>query len=641
MKLPQPSRVWFAAGVALIGFTGTASATTEADDPPTLSGSYLAARSADVARDIPAAALFYGEALADDPQNPALIERVLILRLAAGEIDEAFEPAQKLIEIDTGNPIARLALAMRSIKEKDYAAATASLATVAKAPLATLTIGLTDAWIDFANGKVDDALTTIKALSGPNWYGIFKDYHSALVLDAAGRTSDAATAIGRAYGTDDSALRVVEGYARIMARAGKREVAAKALTDFAGVDPLHPTIAALLADIRGGKTIAPAVTTVSQGVAEALYGLGSAIGADDGPELPIAYLNLALYLDPELHLASMASGDILQAAGRCDEAMAMYGKVPASDPLKRNADLQTANCLETMGKHDDAAALVKAVLDRAPQDIEAAVALGNIYRANDKYSDAADAYTKALAAIKKETADDWRIYYYRGVALERSKQWPAAEADFQHALKLNPDQPQVLNYLGYSWVDMGLQLDKALDMIKSAVDLRPNDGYIVDSLGWAYYRLGKYQDAVDTLERAIDLRPEDSTINDHLGDAYWQVGRKREATFQWAHARDLNPEKDALPKILDKLQHGLKDTAANGKVGGDVQPAEPAASDTATPKPISITVGKGDSLSTIATKIYGNAGLYDLIFQANRHQIRDPDRIFPGMTLSLPDRESQ
>jgi tetratricopeptide (TPR) repeat protein len=642
MKLLQPACACLAAGVALLGVSAKAIAAMEVDEPPTLSGSYLAARSADVARDIQAAAGFYGEALADDPKNPALVERVLILKLASGDVDQAFGPAEKLIEIDNGNPIARLALAMRSIKQKDYASVSASLATVAKAPLATLTIGLINAWIDFADGKTDDALTTIKALSGPNWYGIFKDYHTALILDAAGRTSDAATAIARAYATDASALRVVEGYARIMARAGKREIAIKALTDFAGADPLHPTIATLLADIRGGKPIAPTAATVDAGVAEALYGLGSAIGADDGPELPIAYLNLSLYLDPTLRLASMSIGDILQAAGRCDEAMQVYDRVPAGDPLRRNADLQIGNCLETLGRHDEAAARVKAVLDAAPSDIEAAVALGNIYRAADKYAEAADAYGKALAATKKETPDDWRIYYYRGVALERSKQWPAAEADFQHALKLNPDQPQVLNYLGYSWVDMGMQLDKALDMIKSAVDLRPNDGYIVDSLGWAHYRMGQYQQAVESLERAIELRPEDSTINDHLGDAYWQVGRKREATFQWAHARDLNPEKDQLPKIVDKLKHGLTEVpSVSGKMGGEVQPAAPASSDPAAPKPISITVGKGESLWTIANKIYGNAGLYDLIFRANRDQIRNPDRIFPGMTLSVPGRESQ
>ncbi|WP_295812858.1 tetratricopeptide repeat protein, partial [uncultured Nitratireductor sp.] len=300
----------------------------------------------------------------------------------------------------------------------------------------------------------------------------------------------------------------------------------------------------------------------------------------------------------------------------------------------RNADLQIASCYQAMEKPGEAARYIERVLAKYPKDFEAAVELGNVYRADDRFADAAEAYGKGIAALAKETTADWRIYYFRGVALERAKEWSKAEADFRHALKLNPDQPQVLNYLGYSWVDQGINLDQALEMIEKAVDLRPNDGYIVDSLGWAHYRLGRYQDAVDTLERAIQLRPEDSTINDHLGDAYWQVGRKLEATFQWAHARDLDPDKEQLPVILDKLQHGLK-AASTGKTGAiSEEPVLPTK--TAAAEPSVITVGKGESLWDIAARIYGDAEMYEKIYEANRDRIRDPNRIFPGMTLNLP-----
>ena len=402
--------------------------------------------------------------------------------------------------------------------------------------------------------------------------------------------------------------------------------------------PLHPAVKELLDDIRAGKAIAPVAATVEEGVAEALYGLGSAIGTDGGPELPIAYLQLAIYLDPSLYLADMAIGDVLQASSRCDEAMVSYERVPENLALRRNADLQIAACLQDLDKPAQAVRYVERVLNADPSDIEAAVMLGDIYRAIDKFAEAADAYGRGIAAIKKETADDWRIYYYRGVAEERSKQWPKAEADFQHALKLSPGQASVLNYLGYSWVDMGTNLDKALAMIKQAVDGRPNDGYIVDSLGWAYYRLHRYKDAVATLERAIELKPEDSTINDHLGDAYWQVGRKLEATFQWAHARDMNPEPGQLPAILDKLKHGLK-AAANGtasKADAVGTPATAADPNAHSALPQSITVGAGESLWDIAAKVYGNSDMYLRIYDANRDRIHDPDRIFPGMTLSLP-----
>ncbi len=637
MILPNRLSIGLAALMSLVAGSTAAFANTAVNEPGTLAGSYLAARSADVAKDIGAAATFYSDALADDPQNPTLLERTVILDAADGNIDQAFEPAGRLITIDIGNPIARLVLAVRAIKQHDYAAASDSLANVAKAPLAALTVGLIDGWIDFGLGKVDDGLATIAALNGPSWYGIFKDYHSALILDAAGRTSDAVAAISKAYNTDSSALRVVEGYARIMARAGKRDVAAKALTDFTGVSTLHPAVKELLDDIRAGRPIAPVAATVELGAAEALYGLGSAIGTDGGPELPVAYLQLALYLNPTLYLADMAVGDVLQASSRCDEAIVSYGRVPETIALRRNADLQIAACLQDLNKPEQAVRYAERVLNADPTDIEAAVVLGDIYRAIDRFAEAADAYSHGIAAIKTESADDWRMYYYRGVALERSKQWPRAEADFQHALKLSPDQPSVLNYLGYSWVDKGLNLDKALAMIKQAVDLRPNDGYIVDSLGWAYYKLQRYTDAVATLERAIELRPEDSTINDHLGDAYWQVGRKLEATFQWAHARDMNPEKDQLPVILEKLKHGLK--AADGTVSKASAPVAPPAAASPNDRsalPESITVAKGESLWNIAAKIYGDADMYALIYHANRDRIRDPDRIFPGMTLNLP-----
>ena len=635
MNLPNRLSIGFAVLASLTAWSTAASATAVADFPPTLAGSYLAARSADVDKDIGAAATFYSDALADDPGNPTLLERSVILHVADGNFDQAFDPAERLVQLDSGNPIARLVLAMRAVKEHDYAKVPGDLDNVARAPLATLTVGLVDGWVDFGLGKVDEGLKAIDALNGPTWYAIFKDYHRALILDAAGQTDAAAAAITKAYNTDSSALRVVEAYARILAQAGRRDTAAKALAEFADASALHPAVTELLADIRAGKPIAPVAGTVETGVAEALYGLGSAIGGDGGPELPIAYLQLARYLDPGLYLADMAIGDVLQAAARCDEAIVAYERVPDTVGLRRNADLQIAACLQDTDKPAQAVRYVERVLNANPKDIEAAVVLGDIYRAIDKFAEAADAYGRGIAAIKTESANDWRLFYYRGVALERSKQWPAAEADFQHALKLSPGQASVLNYLGYSWVDKGINLDKAMAMIKQAVDARPNDGYIVDSLGWAYYRLHRYSDAVDTLERAIELKPEDSTINDHLGDAYWQVGRKREAVFQWTHARDMKPEADQLPAILEKLKHGLTTDADTTVRKVDAAPAPDAPAGSGAP-PQSVTVGKGESLWDIALRVYGNADMYQHIYDANRDRIRDPDHIVPGMMLNLP-----
>jgi Flp pilus assembly protein TadD len=185
------------------------------------------------------------------------------------------------------------------------------------------------------------------------------------------------------------------------------------------------------------------------------------------------------------------------------------------------------------------------------------MALGNILRGRKEFAECADVYTKAVDTISKPEKPNWVLYYFRGICYERSKQWPKSEADMKKALELYPEQPLVLNYLGYSWIDQGINLDEGMRMIQRAVEQRADDGYIVDSLGWAYFRIGNYEQAVKNLEHAVELKPEDPTINDHLGDAYWKIGRQLEARFQWSHARDLKAEPDELVKIEEKLKVGL------------------------------------------------------------------------------------
>jgi tetratricopeptide (TPR) repeat protein len=225
--------------------------------------------------------------------------------------------------------------------------------------------------------------------------------------------------------------------------------------------------------------------------------------------------------------------------------------------MKHVAELQVGLNLSDLDRHDEAVQHLKAILDQDPDDMRAYLALGGVYAAKKDYRSAADLYDKAVGRIAQPTSGDWNIFYQRGIAYERLKEWPKAEPNFKEALKLSPDQPQVLNYLGYSWVDMDINLDEGLKMIRKAVGLRPSDGYIVDSLGWAYYKLGRYDEAVVELERAVSLKPEDPVLNDHLGDAYWRVGRKLEATFQWRHASDMKPDPEVLASVQKKLAEGL------------------------------------------------------------------------------------
>src|SRR5271156_1157046 len=216
-----------------------------------------------------------------------------------------------------------------------------------------------------------------------------------------------------------------------------------------------------------------------------------------------------------------------------------------------------------MGKPDEAMRRLTEIVAARPHDVEALSALAELQRSTKKYVEAAATYDQAIAAVGIPQRDNWTLFYFRAICYERSQQWPKAEADFKKALELYPDQPLVLNYLGYSWVDQGVHLDEGMDMIRRSVEQRPDDGYIVDSLGWAYFRTGNYDEAVKNLERAVELKPEDPTINDHLGDAYWRVGRLLEAHFQWSHAKDLKPEPEDLPKIEEKLKNGLPDDTSS------------------------------------------------------------------------------
>ncbi len=622
--LPITSAILLMLGGSTVALAQTAPGAVDTFEPTTLAGSYLAGRSAEADYDLESAVRFYGKALESDDANPQLLERIVMLQLATGDMSGAFQNADRLVAIAPGNPISRVALAVQSLARGDYGEGRDGLARISPAQLATLTAGLLMAWAQFGDGLVDEAIETLDALTGPTWYVIFKDYHRALLLDAAGRTKEAVEHVGAAYDSDGTALRIVEGYARIMARAGRRAEAIEAITDFAGEVPLHPIARTLLDSLRSGVTPDPIASDARTGAAEVLYGLGSAIGGDNGPELPAAYLRLSTYLNPDAPLATMAVGDVFQDAERCGEAIAVYESIPATEPLRRNADIQIGNCLESIDQLDQAAARIRRVADANPADFEAAIELGNVYRSNQKFELAAEAYSQGIDHLPKDADGIWRIYYFRGISYERSSNWPLAEADFKRALELNPDQPHVLNYLGYSWVDMGENLDPALDMIRTAVEIRPNDGYIVDSLGWAYYRLGRFEDAVAELERAVELRPEDPVINDHLGDALWWVDRRREAVFQWAHARDLDPGEDELAIILDKIENGLSDKPLE-----TLQPEAAALPET-------LIVAAGDSLWSIAQSLYGDGLQFLRLLEANADIIGEDNVIIPGMELVIP-----
>lgn len=553
-----------AAGSSFSGSLAAQSSTVAVAFPPphaSPSGNYLAARAANIQRDSVAAAAYYRAALRADPKNPEILELAFYSVLANGEVEEAVKLAERLLQVDKNNRNARLVLGVHALKQKQYQAARQQFSQAVRGPITDLTATLLSAWALYGANDTRGAIETIDKLTGPDWYGIFKDLHAGMILDLAGSKKDAGKRFERADKLDGSALRVVEAYGSWASRNSGKDEALKIFADFDKALPRHPLITAEMQAVGKGEKLPPLVDSPQLGAAEALYGLGAALGRRE-EELSLAnrglaYLQLALYLEPSHPMALLSLADLYEAMKKPELAIDVYRRVPEKSPLRRNADIQMAIDLDAQDHTDEAKQHLQKLIANNPQDIEAIMALGNLLRERKQYAECADAYSKGIATIAKPEKANWTIFYFRGICNERAKQWSSAEADLKKALELYPDQPHVLNYLGYSWIDQGLNLDEGMRMIKRSVEQRPDDGYIVDSLGWAYFRLGNYDEAVKNLERAVELKPVDPTINDHLGDAYWKVGRFLEARFQWSHARDLKPEPDDLQKIEAKLKNGL------------------------------------------------------------------------------------
>jgi tetratricopeptide (TPR) repeat protein len=521
-------------------------------------GNYLSALIAGADRDTHAAATFAREALRFDRRNKELIERAFVASLSNGDMREAFGIGERLAKLDPKNGLVNLAMGARSFKNRQFANARTEISRGGVGRQRDLTVTLLTAWSYAGAGDSRRALDTLDKIRDER-LASFRDYHMGLIADIAGNTAEATKRLKAAYEAEKTSLRILDSWARFQSRRGERDDAKKAYEAYDQIAPRHPLVLAAMADLASGKALESNVPNAVAGAGEVFYQLGAMGSQQNDSFAAMIYLRMALHLAPENALGVITLADIYERLKQYERAIDVYEMVPAKSPLRNNADVQSALILEAMGKSDDALKHMKSIVAAAPKDIEALTSLANLHRARKEFKEAAEAYTKVIETIEKPSRGDWTMFYFRGIAFERSKQWPKAEADFKKALELFPDQPMVLNYLGYSWVDQGINLEEGFRLLREAVRQRPNDGYIIDSLGWAHYRLGRYEEALKELEKAIELKPGDPVINDHLGDVYWKVGRKLEAKFQWNHARDLKPEPDDLEKILKKIEHGMDD----------------------------------------------------------------------------------
>jgi len=532
-------------------------------------GNYLAGRHAQTRRDFDAAAGYMARALKEDPNNLTLMRQAYRLKLANGDIAGATELGRRILKLEPNAALANLGLIAEDVKAGRYDDAHKRAQTLPGQGLNTFLSPLVKAWTLVGLGKPDDAIAALAPLKSLTGFAVLYDLHVGLIQDVAGRQDAAIGSLRAAESANgESALRIVEVLGSLYERAGRKDEARALYRKYISENPDTVVLEPALARLDSGAKAPPIVGDARQGLAEALLNLGGTLSGDNTAEVAMVCGRLAIYLRPDLDLARMLVAGILESQGGEVEANKLYDEVKPGSALKWLARLRHAGNLDTTGSSDKAIDELRAMSDENATRVDALVNLGDLLRAHKRFGESVEAYDKAVARIGDLGQRHWSLLYSRGISLERAGQWERAEADLQKALKLNPDQPYVLNYLGYSWVDKGQNLDRARRMIERAVDLRPTDGYIVDSLGWLFFRIGKFKDAVDSLERAVELKPQDPVINDHLGDAYWRVGRTAEARFQWRRALALDPEPDLITAIRAKLDRGL--AAAPRKSNNDI-----------------------------------------------------------------------
>ncbi|MGV8840714.1 MAG: tetratricopeptide repeat protein [Bauldia sp.] len=531
----------------------SASAQTQFVSSPT--GAFLAGQAATNRLDLEAAAWFYGFVLQRDPANTQLASVVFTMWLEVGNIAAAAPVAATLVGVDPGFAMGRLVLASQAIRSGQYQAALDQLdAITPEDALGEITVGLLRAWLHQAEGDTDEALALLDGMAGQ--YPEFAFYQSALIADVAGRTDVALFFAEQAMAN----ARSIGGtllLASLLSRTGDVAGAERELDGLLDAVPGQPQVVEALATLAAGETIPPQVTDVRSGAATAFFNLATAIMQQDGGQTSVPYLQLSLRLWPDAPSTAEALAEFLQDLGRHEQAIDTFALVSPESPFRTDAILGAATSDAALGRFDEAIARLEPVVAADPLNIRAILTLASLYNSIERFAMAVSVLSPAILAMDGPNEDSWRLYFLRGVAHERVGDWQRGEEDLRIALLLEPGEPDVLNHLGYSMIIYGGDAEEALGFIEDAVAARPQAGYIIDSLGWAFYSLGRYEDAVVELERAVELEPNHPEVAEHLGDAYWHVGRRYEAVYQWRHALEFGAPESARSRLQEKIANGL------------------------------------------------------------------------------------
>ncbi len=526
-------------------------------------GSYLAGRSASLHNDHIYATHYLGHALKENPKNPLLLQLSLKHAMLSGDMDTAMSLAEDAHSANAPNRLTHLLRFTKTLKSGDIKTAKEHSNALQPIGIHALILPFITSWMDYATLSTAQRVIVADGLK----HGAYKSlqhYHHGLQYQLQGNLADAENAFDKAVTDIDVAPdAVIFGVVRFLIAGGNQGKAETILSNYQkqhNRDPLWRTrtpkemLKELAEDNKSN------ITNVAGGIAEIFANMATLIGREGAMQEAQNFIMIARYLEPDNAFIRYHHAQILESSGQYENALSHYDAIATPPFLAELSILQTARIHHALEETDKAQELLLSEANDHGIQFNRYMMLGDIARIDKKFSDAASYYSKAVAMLEPPEKKDWNLIYRRGIMYDQAKQWEKAEADFQQALALYEDQPQVLNYLAYSWLVRGEHLEKAETMLLKAVTLRPNDAHIIDSYGWALYKLGRYKEALPRLEEALSLLPSDPTINDHYGDVLWRLGRTNEAVYQWERALLFEPpeekDKDA---ITQKLTNGLPD----------------------------------------------------------------------------------
>ena len=528
------------------------------DSAPTLRGSYMAGNHAQAKGDLERAAAYYAQALTLAPDDETLLGRLFFLRVQIGDLSGALPLAKTMSAHKMTSDLLPVVLGVEEMRRGDHTQARATFATLTDVGVMTYLRPLLLAWADAGQGLPDAALADLEPIKAKEEMAVVYALHAGLIMELAGKDAEAEAFYRQSFDANGGLMpRAADILAAFYLRRGETDKAREAFAASLQENPDSALLRDMSRRLDDGKDTRPPVITASEGAAEALFNLATLLHQQGSLSYALFLDQTALALYPESPLAQFLLGQLWQGFGRYANSNKAYRAVPEDSPITYTARLQVADNLHRMERKEEAIAALRDLVDEFPDRLDGHYDLGKLLYFAKRYEESAKAYGEGIARIPQVEPLHWQLFYHRGISYERAKMWSKAEPDFLKALELYPDHPDVLNYLGYSWLDQGMNMERARQMIEQASQLSPQNGAITDSLGWVYYLAGNYPEALKHLERAVLLESGDPTVNEHFGDVLWRVGREREARFQWERVLTLDPDPEIADRVKGKLADGM------------------------------------------------------------------------------------